>query len=83
MVVKFEEEEGKFCVRTRAKERDLSAVGDADGCCGGRLGWQCLWTLSSRPPTRLLASISCQPRQPSSAAPRIENYCGERESKPV
>ena len=39
MVVKFEEEEGKFCVRTRAKERDLSAVGDADGCCGGRLGW--------------------------------------------
>ena len=32
MVAKFEEEEGRFCVRTRAKERDLSAVDDADGC---------------------------------------------------
>ena len=42
MVAKFEEEQGRFCVRTRAKERHLSAVGGADGCCDGRLGWQCL-----------------------------------------
>ena len=78
MVAKFEEEEGRFCVRTRAKERDLSAVGDADGCCGGRLGWQCLWTLSSRPPTRLLAPISC-PASPTvprhSTPPTRTSHC--------
>ena len=42
LLAKFEEEEGRSCLRTRAKERDLSAVGDVDGCCGGRLAWQCL-----------------------------------------
>ena len=42
LLAKFEEEEGRFCLRTRTKERDLSAVGDDDGCCGGRLAWQCL-----------------------------------------
>ena len=29
LLAKFEEEEGRFCLRTRTKERDLSAVGDA------------------------------------------------------
>ena len=42
VLAKFEEDQGRFYVRTRAKERHLSAVGGADGCCDGRLGWQCL-----------------------------------------
>ena len=37
VLAKFEEEQGKFCVRTRAKERDLSAVGGADGHTGRML----------------------------------------------
>ena len=39
VLAKIEEEEARlFCVRKRAKEQDMSAVCDADGCYGGRLG---------------------------------------------